>query len=240
MSVFPSGEYWEFAEHIRITPDSDPGSFVIILQRADEFIGVTELDGNVSEDNEGKSLKYISPDKGRPTKKATVVLAGNKKEEKSTYQVVATAETDDEGNFAFYGIENGSYYLWVDIPGLPCEPVYFIEINGNQFVSSLDYLVNEEVVSAEGFPIYSAIDSPSDNSGILLFPNPAYNVITLILPSHEEAFADIFDSHGSRILRFNLKQSENRLDVSELVPGNYTLRLYSNNTLVFKKLTILP
>ncbi len=238
-TYYPSVEYWEFAEHIRITPDSDPGSYDIILQWKEEFSGITELDGNVSEEDEQKNFVKVIPDKGRPTKKASVVLAGNKRPEKSIYEIVSTTETDGEGNFAFFGIEDGDYYLWVDIPGLPCEPVYFIRVNGNQYISNLNYLVDEEVAEAEGFPEYSAIDSPFNDSEVILFPNPSNDMITLLLPLTEEAFADVFDSHGSYVLRFELKRPENRLDISELAPGNYTLRIYYNNVIVFKKFTIL-
>ncbi len=236
-TYYPSVEYWEFAGHIRIRPDTDPNVLHIILQRISEFTGITEMSGNVSENDELKSIFNKSADKGKPTKKATVVLAGNKRQEKSTYQIVATTETDDEGNFAFYGIDDGMYYLWVDIPGLPCEPVYIIEVNGNQYISNLDYLVNEEVAEAEGFPQYSSIDSPFDDSGVVIFPIPANDAVTILLPLNE-GIADIFDNNGNYVRRFELNQEENRIDITEFTPGNYTMRIYCNDSIIFKKFTI--
>jgi len=239
-TYYPSVEYWEFAEHIRVTSDFDPGIIYITIQRHSEFNGITQMSGNVSEADEGKRFNTTNYwNKGRPTTKATVVLAGNKKPEKSTYQIIATTETDDEGNFAFYGIEDGFYYLWVDIPGLPCEPVYFIEVTGGQYISNLNYLVNEEIAEAEGFQEYNSVNSTCDDSGVLLYPVPARDMVILIIPASENSVTDIFDSHGSHIRRIELNSAANLIDVSELLPGNYILRIYLNDSIIFKKLSII-
>ena len=238
-TYYPSAEYWEFTEYFEITPNSSYGPFNITIQQKSDLSGITALDGNVSENDETKSLKTSSHDKAKPSKKATVVLAGNKRQEKSTYEIVATTLTDDDGNFAFFSVDNGTYHLWVDIPGLPCEPVYVIEIDGNQYVSNLNYLVNEEVVAAEGFPEYDAIDPALDESGVMLYPNPARDNLSIILP-FDNGIADLFDSNGRYIRRYKLVRTENRIDISDISPGNYSMRIYYNHSVVFRRITITP
>jgi hypothetical protein len=238
-TYFPSVEYWEFAQHIRTNDNSDPGILHIIMQHISEFSGNTQMNGNVSYIDEEKVLQSHNLNKGRPTKKATVVLAGNKKPEKTTYEIVATVETDDEGNFAFSGIEDGMYYLWVDIPGLPCIPVYLIEVTGGQYISNLDYLVNEEFVEAEGSPDYNPVDFPEDMSGIMLYPVPSKDLITLIIPECDKGIADIFDPRGSHIRHIELTRSASQIDVSDLQPGNYTIRIYFGDSITFKKFIVI-
>jgi hypothetical protein len=95
---------------------------------------------------------------------------------------VATTETDDEGNFAFYNVTDGDYFLWVDYPGLPVQNIYMVTVSGHQFISNLDYIVTAEVVTSAGFPQYSALRDPQQHKDIEIYPNPCNEYLTVDLP----------------------------------------------------------
>jgi hypothetical protein len=237
-TYFPSAVYWEFGEKIIVNTMSLTDDRNIIMQENVVPEGITLTEGNVSFSDNPEKTKSGIIDKGRPTKKATVVLAGNQ-HQKSTYEVVATTETDDNGNFAFYNIDDGSYYLWVDYPGLPVVDAYYITITGNQYVSSLDYLVNEETVTPAGFPNYSAISFNTDEQTFLIYPNPANDFIHVILRDHVIGMADIINSEGTSVMQIKLTSSSTGIDLTKLKAGNYIVRLVADNSISYTKITII-
>jgi hypothetical protein len=238
-TYYPAAEYWEFAEKIRIDEQSTQNFFTITLQQKSEFKGQTQIWGNVQEEDNTKKFNNVNYDKARPVRKTTVVLAGNKKQVKSTYQIICYVETDDEGNFSFDGIEDGSYYVWVDIPGLPCEPVHFIEISGGQYISNLDYLVNEEIVEGIGHPVYNSIGDQAGSEGYSFFPNPAKDFITVSLENSINGTIDLYDSKGMHLQHFILENKSTVLDLSDYDAGNYLVRLMTEEYISFEKITIV-
>ncbi|MGD2035410.1 MAG: T9SS type A sorting domain-containing protein, partial [Bacteroidales bacterium] len=238
-TYYPSYEYWEFTDRIVVDPTSTTEGLDIHLQSVEHFEGRTEVGGQVSEEEES-DLKSTSFEKAKPSKKASVILAGQKSYTKSTYEVVAVVETDDDGNFAFYGIEDGGYYVWVDIPGLPVEEAYFIEVIGHQYVSSLDYLITEEQVVASGLPVYSGIDDvlPED-ADVLVYPNPAVNDLTIEIRKSGVGVFDLYDANGRLLAHDRLKSGTRLLDVSGFPAGNYIIRIITDKSIVVRKLNFI-
>jgi len=237
-SYYPSYEYWEFAEQVNVDPTSVTNNLDIHLQPITHFEGITQVGGQV-QDAEEIDLKSTFPLKAKPKKKATAVLAGQKSYTKSTYEVVATTETDEDGNFAFYGIENGGYYLWIDMPGLPIEDAYFIEVSGHQYVSSLDYLVTEEEIIQNGLPIYSSIDNATSLAGISVYPNPAKDILMIEMENSSLGIYDLYDASGKLLEHNRLKSKTQILDVSNYPAGNYILRIITDEIIVFKKIDFI-
>jgi hypothetical protein len=236
-TYFPAYEYWEFAEQIIVDPTSVTEDLNIHLQPLALFEGITQVDGQVL-DAEAEDLKSAIFEKGKPSKKASVVLAGQK-HTKSTYEIVATTETDEDGNFAFYGIEDGNYYLWVDIPGLPVEEVYFIEVSGHQYVSSLDYLVTEEEVVQDGFPEYSSSHDILNNPDILIYPNPAKDILIIELVRSSVGVYDVFDSGGRLLKHKKMASGTEILDISGYPSGDYIIRVITDHDVNFRKINFV-
>ncbi|MBN1599777.1 MAG: T9SS type A sorting domain-containing protein [Bacteroidales bacterium] len=237
-TYFPDAEYWEFAEQITVRPGSVPGPLVIVMQSKTPFEGLSEFSGGVTElDTSDISKSYIH-EKPRARAKATVILVGNRNKS-SEYEIVAVTETDISGNFEFTGIEDGFYYLFVDDPGLPTENGYFIEVFGNQYISSLDYLVEEERIvgtNPEYTPIIDYVFVP-DN--IELFPNPVSDMLNINLSISSQGILDIIDMKGAFLKRVRLSQSQNTIDISDLNPGNYIVRILTKENITFRKISII-
>ena len=236
-TYYPSYEYWEFAKDVIVNATSITSGLDIEMKSATEFVGHTLFQGNVQEEEED-DLKSASFLKARPSQKATVVMAGQKSQ-KSTYEIVATAETDAAGNFEFHDIEDGSYYLWTDIPGLPVEDVYLIEVAGNSFVSSLDYLVTEEKVIATGLPIYSSIQNISENSNISVYPNPAQEILIIELNNSTIGICDLYDAQGKLLEHVKLNSKKEVINISEYPAGSYFVRILTDNEIEFRKINFI-
>jgi hypothetical protein len=237
-TYYPSAEHWETATVIEVNEEVLPEELVIEMQTRADLTTGAYLEGSVTEQDSSDLFKNSHAYKGRPSKKATVVIAGNS-QQKSTYEIVATTETDAAGNFSFTGVPDGFYYLWADIPGLPVEDAYFIEISGNQFISSLNYLVNEEKVWPEGLPIYSAISRNEINDHFHIYPNPAADYFMLQLLGSSNAIIDIFNSTGQHLNHIPVSEVLNQINVSGLVPGTYMIRVMTEDFVVNEKLTII-
>ncbi len=238
-TYFPSAFYWEFSQQLIVDADHPDQLVGIILKPAYTFEGITAMDGNVSDDAETKNMKAAPFDKGRPVKRAEVVLAGNQRQQKTTYEVVATTETDDEGNFAFYNVTDGDYFLWVDYPGLPVQNIYMVTVSGHQFISNLDYIVTAEVVTSAGFPQYSALRDPQQHKDIEIYPNPCNEYLTVDLATPLPVIIDIFDSKGSCIQHNTLPQGKEHIDMSSLEQGDYLIRIMYDDTIVFDKISVV-
>ncbi len=236
-TYYPSFEYWEFAQEVIVNSSSITSGLDIDMKSVTQFTGHTLFQGNVQEE-ESEDLKSTFYNKAKPNRQATVVMAGQKAQ-KSTYEIVATAETDALGNFEFYDIEDGSYYLWTDIPGLPVEGVYLVEVAGHQFVSSLDYLVTEEKVVASGLPIYSGINSITENSDISIYPIPARDVLFIELKNSVVGICDLYDAQGRLLKHVKLTSEIEALNISEYPAGNYFVRIITDNGIDFGKINFI-
>jgi hypothetical protein len=237
-TYYPSAVYWEFGEKIKVDPLSDLSDINISMQEKTPLEGITEMQGNVTyDDNVNKDISS-SYDKGRPTKKATVVLTGSR-QQKATYEVIATTQTDDDGNFAFNNIEDGVYYLWVDYPGLPVVNAYMVTVTGNHLISNLDYLVTEETVVPLGLPNYNALNDPEFPEPVWLYPNPAVEAIHFSIKNLSDNRVDIFNCQGVCVRQFSLSGSNNDINISSVEAGNYILRLVNGNTIKFYKIAII-
>lgn len=237
-TYFPSAIYWEFGHQITVNSESSDMIYSITLQSLKTFDGITAVDGNISDNEDTKMFETLRFDKGRPVKKAKIVLAGSRKKD-ITYEIVATTETDDEGSFAFNDVEDGSYYLWADIPGLPVQGVYEITISGHQYVSNLDYLVTEEVVIPNGEPQYSGIDQMMGDPTIEIYPNPCSEFIRVSLEKSSQGIIDIIDTKGVCVKHIKIASENILIDVSKILPGNYLIRIMSEEIIIFDKIAIV-
>ncbi len=235
-TYYPQEEYWEPAGKIKVDAFSGPHYYTIEMIQAPVFEGGTLLEGGVVELDSSDMFKRAASSKGKPSQKATVVLVGNKKH-KSTWEIVAIVETNADGSFSFQNVEDGSYLLYVDYPGLPVENAWEIEISGHQYVSSLNYFVDEEKVYAEGLAVYSSIKEQGANPDIQIYPNPATDYIDIELKTGQRMVIDLFDVNGKQV---NHIATENpaRLILANQPPGTYFLRITTVDTVYFEKISV--
>jgi hypothetical protein len=89
-----------------------------------------------------------------------------------------------------------------------------------------DVNINETITVVEG-----QVLGQQDNlvTNLIAFPNPTTNVLNVSnINELENPIYTIFDTTGRRVA--NAKLTSNSIDVSYLSQGNYTLRVFDNNT----------
>ncbi len=75
-----------------------------------------------------------------------------------------------------------------------------------------------------------------------LFPNPCNGLITVTLSNSslsENAYLELMDVQGKKIMHSALTQYEQTLDVSALDNGNYILSIYTNGNVMHKKVVVI-
>lgn len=162
------------------------------------------------------------------------------------------ASTDSTGYFEFANVPIGSYYLQVDIPGLTMDSTYYIDIDGNMFVSgvnstassvftNLDFMADDQAIFMLNAIGVNELKTETEEFSI--YPNPAKNSITIK--------AKVFDAKGYGIELLNAQgqvvftdkqntASDYTLDLKKLniTSGLYVVKLSSGNVIKTTKLII--
>jgi hypothetical protein len=85
---------------------------------------------------------------------------------------------------------------------------------------------------------HESIENNSLSSGesISVYPNPAYDILNIVLPeSGDAAILYIYNMNGSQISSAALESGENNIDVSDLEAGMYVVAINYNNELTTRK-----
>ena len=77
------------------------------------------------------------------------------------------------------------------------------------------------------------------NTGIRIYPNPATDILNIDIVDPSYSHVEIFDILGQLVLTADIKQKNNSIDIRNLFPGSYVIKLSGNKgkteTLFFEK-----
>ena len=73
------------------------------------------------------------------------------------------------------------------------------------------------------------LKSTSSKSRYLIYPNPVKNSLNIECLEYQIENIEIINAFGVIIQKYNLNSMKNVIDVSDLVPGNYFIKLFINN-----------
>ena len=75
------------------------------------------------------------------------------------------------------------------------------------------------------------------NNSLNIYPNPAPKLVNLLFVENVTGQVEVYSLSGKLVLKTNIEnQKKQKLDISELVPGSYYLRVNSNKIVFVKKL----
>lgn len=144
---------------------------------------------------------------------------------------VKHAVTDASGQFQMDNLAYGTYYLWVDVPGLP--PVY-VEISltpDAPTVSGLNIFVDEDSVR-----ILTATGEPGSGESVeqlVIYPNVTHDRATVDLRAFDEdgsLLARVFNATGQLIYQVEMDMTASMaLEVGTWTSGNYLVIVRSEN-----------
>jgi hypothetical protein len=111
--------------------------------------------------------------------------------------------TDTAGKFNIGAIENGTYELFVDIPGLHMAGTYSFTVIGGNVINGLDFTVGTDSIH----PINSAVlgikdvKATSNSSFINAYPNPYNSVATIVLslPESANVLLEVYNMLGEKV-----------------------------------------
>jgi len=236
-TYYPAVSHWENATTLLVENGTPIFGVDIHVLEKSQAPGSSTLGGMIYESDSSFLFKSTHDIMAKPAKKADVVLVGKTK---TSNNVVAYTTTDNNGDFVFNNIPDGSYTVIADIPGMPHESYYDVSVTGGQIMMNLDYLVGEEYIIPANKTTALPADKPAAES-FFAYPNPFREDLTLIVPAGVVGNAKIrmFSLTGQMLLQFEYYLSEgcNLVDLRNLPDGMYLLELETNSH-IFKEKVI--
>jgi hypothetical protein len=236
-TYYPSASHWENSTPLTVENSTPLFGVDIHVLAKSQSPGSSILGGMIYESDSSFLFKSTRDIMAKPVKKADVVLVGKTK---ATDNVIAFTTTDYNGDFVFNNIPDGSYTIIVDIPGMPHESYYDVNVTGGQIIMNLDYLVGEEYIIPEN----QVTDLPADKSqaeGLSAYPNPFRENLNLIVPAGAGGHARIrmFSLTGQMLLQYEfcLSEGRNPVDLPSLPCGIYLLEVEKKSQ-IFKEKVI--
>jgi glutamine cyclotransferase len=118
------------------------------------------------------------------------------------------------GSFLKWGLAFDGNYLWV------------IDTDSNKFKKF-----------SGPFSIETSVEETIKGNKIAIFPNPAYDYITINTDDiRHEYLIEIFDVSGRKIISEKQKTKIHKLDLREINPGVYIVRLSNRNQLISRSI----
>ncbi len=120
--------------------------------------------------------------------------------------------------------------------GAPTAKEHKLEVNYDQAWPQLDGLFVTNGFSAiAGFKLGATQINESEDFGVLIYPNPADDVIYIDFDQLREIEITLLDVQGKEVLKQKLTDLRNQVDISALRKGVYFLKLEGEGFLKIEK-----
>jgi hypothetical protein len=241
-TYYPSAAHWDEALPILVTSTEPITGRDIIVNNITERTGDAVLGGEIYEADSTNVFKSSKSVLKKLIKEVDVVLAGGRL--KSDYEIIAIAQTDENGDFAFYDVADGIYTIIADIPGLPHEEMYEVEIIGGEYISNLNYLVGEEYLT-KGEGGYTGIfeDNNQSADNLKIMPNPnngSFHIYLENITAGSSFNFEILSLTGQSLYQGTIHNPEtsNFVDIKNISGGIYFIRTTIDGKQYLDKLII--
>ena len=231
-TYYKDAVFWNEADTLSLDGDTLSNINLTLLELIAQLDGQDTLMGNVSYGiiDGGKSITSVT---GEPVKKVKVILI--KKDKASDNNIVAWVYTDDQGNFVFENVPDGTYTLIVDIPGLPMASTYTVTVKGNN-ITGLDFIVTgKEILIAIPIGISPAA-APVEK--IKIWPVPTTGTVSLQTGKMTGGTLTLLNLQGEVLMTHTIDRPLMTLDMSDLPDGLYYLRAVKDHHTALAKLII--
>ncbi len=200
---------WQNAHSVLLNSDS---SIVIKLQN-DSLLLQNPGNGNLS----GTIMPYSGQKSiALNADKVKVIL-----EENAGGTTKAHAHTDSNGQYSISGIPNGSYKVYIEIPGLEMESHYIVNINNDTLnYENLNYYYDTLVIFVDPHYSIKTVTSEPEIS-VKVSPNPFHSEVSLIISGKKFIAYSIFISDAlGRLVYSQTEKHEENIEIKNLVLEN--------------------
>lgn len=220
-TYYGNSKYWQDASILSLNQDT---SITINLQNDSTYINMSgngNISGNISEG----AFKSIAT----RAENIKIVL-----EENPGGATIFHDEPDDNGDFGFSNLEEGSYQLHVEIPGLEMDSIHVVNITSDSlYYQGLDYVYDTLMIKIPGS---SSIKNyyAKDDFNLKVCPNPFNEQTRFVL--NNDAYGNyelnIYDLSGKKVeLTEGYFEKEILYQNTSLEKGIYLYKIIINGKL---------
>ncbi len=223
--------FWVEADTLALQQPID-GDTITIQQLVEPVIGDANISGTVETDfpESGRVDEIEARKKARRAACSVRRFRGAGRGEEDLYELVAYVESNDEGQFEFTDLPEGTYLFNIEYPGIRMNPSSDIEIDvkaGDKII--LEALVTEEIINVNDL----TLGLPRVVADYKLYPNPVVSGTTKIdyrIARRIEGFdLKVWTLSGQKVFEdkipHQMGQQSYILDVSKLKKGIYLVHM---------------
>ncbi|MEO9485671.1 MAG: FG-GAP-like repeat-containing protein [Ekhidna sp.] len=150
------------------------------------------------------------------------------------FELIAYGETNDNGEFEYGFLPEGTYRFFVEYPGVPLDESAFVQFDvGEAGVGDNSFRL-AVFASEDGIFIELVLGLTSPHfSDFKIFPNPTADLINIDYTKTGSAnlSLEVYDLNGREMLRKSLKgdQKNVTIDISNFEKGQYIFRVIDEN-----------
>lgn len=225
ISAYYDGGYkWDLAIPLEIVSDTTIQSLDVNLIKLAPLSGTKTISGMLRDEN------------NNPKRFIDMLLVSMKD------QPIDYTQTDTTGFYKFDSIPDGRYKILVDTAGIKMENFYTVNIGSTTPTVAYnhnDYLITAGRIRTAGM-ITALPDVEKGSSAIRIYPIPAKNEFYVDAPLHSESewTIELIDPAG-RIARAAKISTNEAFHISGLKEGFYLARIYTEQTVICKKILVV-
>ncbi|MCS6934329.1 MAG: choice-of-anchor L domain-containing protein [Chitinophagales bacterium] len=154
----------------------------------------------------------------------------------NTKTPVVYTRSNQNGQYQFSQIPDGTYKIYVDLPVLPMDSVREVTVaNGSYSHSQLDYLVTPTLIKVYKHEVLTGVNGAIED--ITAYPNPASEVLNIAASERiREVF--LYDINGRLLLHEYVNDVRFTLPLQGIDNGWYLIRLVGETNTGHLKFTI--
>ena len=143
-------------------------------------------------------------------------------------RTVAITQTDNDGNYSFSNLPEGTYVVSIDYEGLPIDTLYQVKLDENSdSITNLNYCV-DTTSQIEGCSYQSLGNKNIEFSNLKVFPNPIGEILNI--SGVEGSFnVRIVDTRGRNILQVFNKDKTTLISTTNFESGIYFISIKTQN-----------
>ena len=216
-----------------LTLENDQEIAIVMEEFPDDIVpGVGLVDGNIEEDFGDDEARI---DARRRAKKRKCGLRRRRtggrtdQDDSDQFELIAYGETNDNGEFEYGFLPEGTYRFFVEYPGIPLNESAFVEFEIGEAGVSDDTFTLAVFASPDGIDIEIVLGLTSDYFvDFNIYPNPTTDLINIDYAEikRDDVRMEIVNMDGKVLYTKELSRANNKIqyDTSLLNDGMYFIR----------------
>ena len=213
----------------QIPGDLDPSDVGLIF-------GFLEIE--VDDEDDGSRVDGRRHQKGTRCHVRRRNTGGREYDDHETYTLIASVETDENGEFAIINLPTGFYRINFEYPGVPMDNDSFTEFEIGEDGSNSDVQLGALITEDGSIVVEQILPVGVDDklfTDLKVYPNPVSNQLNVAYSNlkSSKVKVQLMDINGKVIIDSNLPRSVNhihQIDVSLLDDGLYFLNMIDTST----------